>query len=67
MAEGIRTRSDAELATSNGCRLSSIDGSRPKVCENAKSPGFRVSLHPSRVVTKPTQRDLKVEFFDRPA
>ncbi|WP_207634011.1 hypothetical protein, partial [Paraburkholderia hospita] len=49
------------------CRLSSIDGSRPKVCENAKSPGFRVSLHPSRVVTKPTQRDLKVEFFDRPA
>jgi hypothetical protein len=26
-----------------------------------------VSLHPSRVVTKPTQRDLKVEFFDRPA
>ena len=29
MAEGVRTRSDAELATSNGYRLSSIGGSRP--------------------------------------
>jgi hypothetical protein len=36
-------------------------GSRP--CENAKVLSFRVSLYPSRVATKPIQRDLTGRFF----
>jgi hypothetical protein len=35
-------------------------------CENAKVLGFRVSLDPSRVATKPIQCDLKGRFFRRP-
>jgi hypothetical protein len=39
---------------------------RPRVCENAKVLGFRVSLYPSRVAAKPIRRDLKGRFFRTP-
>ena len=39
---------------------------RPSLCENAKVPGFRVSLYPSRVAARPIRRDLKGRFSRTP-
>jgi len=49
--------------------LSGIDarkgGERPRPCENAKVLGFRVSLYPSRVATRPIRGDLKGRHLRR--
>jgi hypothetical protein len=70
-AVGMCTRLSDEIRVESGRSdiryFSRVSVSKwPRPCENVKVLGFRVSLYPSQVATKPIQRDLKGRFFRRP-